>query len=155
MVNQHCIWFCCKVAEPKRRGTRVHALFRVTEFWKNWSHVVGTSDIFRWNLSTKNVDVYYSWYTLMASEANTVNVPHSHDNSTKPCKQQCCTKMTEHDIHGDSGSVNCELRTHTNLALLGIPALLLNHMPVANAQSALASQITWHECALTVWCVLP
>jgi len=55
-------WFCCKVAEPKRRGTRVRAWLRVI---KNWSHVARISDIFGWNLSTKNVDIYCSWYTLI------------------------------------------------------------------------------------------
>ena len=58
-------WFCCKVAESKRRGTSVHARLRVIEFRKNWSHVACTSDIFGWNLSTKNVDIYCIWYTLI------------------------------------------------------------------------------------------
>ena len=40
-------------------------LHRAIEFRKNWSHVERTSDIFRWNLSTKNVDIYRRWYTLL------------------------------------------------------------------------------------------
>ena len=36
------------------------ALLRATEFRKNSGHVARTSDIFGWNLCTKNVDIYRS-----------------------------------------------------------------------------------------------
>jgi hypothetical protein len=58
-------WFCCKVVELKRRGTRVHDLG-----WSNFKKIevmARTSDIFGWNLSTKNVDIYCSWCTLNVS----------------------------------------------------------------------------------------
>jgi len=54
--------------QNQRWGTRVCARLKVIEFRKNWSHVACTSDIFGWNLSTKNVNIYCSWYTLICME---------------------------------------------------------------------------------------
>ena len=57
--------FCFVAKWRDQRDGAPGSLLRAIEFRKNWSHVAHTSDIFRWNLSTKKVDVYRSWYTLI------------------------------------------------------------------------------------------